>query len=391
MEEIVGSIYCNNSELFGTRLMKNMFRTIKAENHDLGVVMKEKKIGNLYGFSGGNYAGNVYEKNNLCPTINTCQGGGKQPMIIDKPKQLGFMDNGTGKHQSNTVYDEKGICPNITTIDGGETQQIKIATADAIRMVRTEDGKKLRKQYENHEIQHGFNEFREPEFRKDGCSNTLTSVRKDNMVCVAMRGRNLENPSDRTPGVHTEQRLEVNQNGTSNTLTSVQKDNLVMETVKIKQATKDGYIECEVGGVADLSYPNSKTRRGRVHDRGRICPTLTAQNQDICKIGQISSDKSQYGTVISDDGLSSTLQAGTHGYANNCIATQYRIRKLTPRECWRLMDFSDSDFEKAQEVNSNTQLYKQAGNSIVKNVLVAIFGQMIDGKEKIYAERVYEG
>ncbi len=307
MEEILGSIYCNNSEKFGTKLMKDVFKTLKAEKHDLGVAMKEKKIGNLYGFSGGNYAGNVYEKNNLCPTINTCQGGGKQPMIIDNPKQLGFMDSGTGKHQSNTVYDEKGICPNITTIEGGGTQQIKIATADAIR--------------------------------------------KDNT-------------------------------------TNVQKDNLLMETVKIKQATKQGYIECEVGGVADLSYPNSKTRRGRVQDRGNICPTLTAQNQDICKIGQISSDKSQYGTVISDDGLSSTLQAGTHGYANNCIATQYRIRKLTPRECWRLMNFKDSDFEKAQEVNSNTQLYKQAGNSIVKNVLVAIFGQMIDGKENVYKEVV---
>ena len=390
-------------------------------------------------------ANRIYDKNGLSPTINTCGGGGLQPKVIDKPKQLGFMDNGTGKHQSNTVYDEKGICPNITTIEGGGTQQIKIATADAIRMVRTEEGKKLRKQYENHEIQHGFNEFREPGFRKDGCSNTLTSVQKDNMVCVAMRGRNPKNPSDRTPGVHTEQRLEVNQNGTSNTLTSVQKDNLVLEevsinedknipcklnkmptgvlsnmdmarvcdirtptsstitaryhkgigahkdnmvmdVVRINQATKQGYIECEVGGVADLSYPDSKTRGGRVQDRGNVCPTLTAQNQDICKIGQISSDRSQYGTVISDDGLSSTLQAGTHGYANDCIATQYRIRKLTPRECWRLMDFKDSDFEKAQEVNSNTQLYKQAGNSIVKNVLVAIFGQMIDEKERIYAE-----
>lgn len=333
-------------------------------------------------------ANRVYDKNGLSPTINTCGGGGLQPKVIDKPKQLGFMDSGTGKHQSNTVYDEKGIFPNITTIEGGGTQQIKIATADVIRMVRTEEGKKFRKQYENHEIKHGFNEFRAPTFRKDGCSNTLTSVQKDNMVCVAMRGRNPENPSDRTVGVHTEQRLEVNQNGTSNTLTSVQKDNLVVETVKIKQATKEGYIECEIGGVADLSYPDSKTRRGRVQDRGNICPTLTAQNQDICKIGQISSEKSQYGTVISDDGLSSTLQAGTHGYANNCIATQYRIRKLTPRECWRLMDFKDSDFEKAQEVNSNTQLYKQAGNSIVKNVLVAIFGQMIDGKENVYKEVV---
>lgn len=66
---------------------------------------------------------------------------------------------------------------------------------------------------------------------------------------------------------------------------------------------------------------------------------------------------------------------------------KYRIRKLTPRECWRLMDFSDEDFDKAAGVNSNSQLYKQAGNSIVKNVLVAIFGQMIPGKEDMYKKR----
>ena len=268
-----------------------------------------------------------------------------------------------------------------------------IVEANSIRMVRTEEGKALRKQYENHEIHHGFNEHREPELRKDGVTNTLSTVQKDNYICVAMRGRNPTNPSDRTPGIELEQTLEVNQNGTTNCLTSVQKDNLVMEKVKIKQATKQGYIECEVGGVADFSYPDSETRRGRVQDNGNTCPTLTAESQDICRIeqvGQISSDNSQYGTVIGENGLCSTLQAGTHGYANSCIATQYRIRKLTPRECWRLMDFSDEDFEKAEEVNSNTQLYKQAGNSIVKNVLIAIFGQMISGKGMCYLRKECE-
>ena len=293
-----------------------------------------------------------------------------------------------------------------------------IVEANSIRMVRTEEVKALRKQYENHEIHHGFNEYREPELRKDGVTNTLSTVQKDNYICVAMRGRNPENPSDRTPGIELEQTLEVNQNGTTNCLTSVQKDNLVLENViaideqnlsirtetvgtlttdgsspkhnnrvMIKQATKQGYIECEVGGVADFSYPDSETRRWRVQDNGNTCPTLTAESQDICRIeqvGQISSDNSQYGTVIGENGLCSTLQAGTHGYANSCIATQYRIRKLTPRECWRLMDFSDEDFEKAEGVNSNTQLYKQAGNSIVKNVLIAIFGQMIPGKGMCY-------
>lgn len=54
-----------------------------------------------------------------------------------------------------------------------------------------------------------------------------------------------------------------------------------------------------------------------------------------------------------------------------------RIRKLTPRETWRLMGFYDEDFDKAQAVNSNTQLYKQAGNSIVVPVLEAIFREML--------------
>ncbi|MBR2408947.1 MAG: DNA cytosine methyltransferase [Lachnospiraceae bacterium] len=108
----------------------------------------------------------------------------------------------------------------------------------------------------------------------------------------------------------------------------------------------------------------------------------------IEKVGQISNEGSQCGTVVSDDGLSPNLVAGTHGYANHHVLTRYRIRKLTPLECWKLMDFSDQDFHKAEAVNSNTQLYKQAGNSIVRNVLVAIFGQMLPGKEDEYKKGV---
>ena len=118
-------------------------------------------------------------------------------------------------------------------------------------------------------------------------------------------------------------------------------------TIKIRQATKQGYVECRVGGVADLSYPTSKTRRGRVQSMGNISPTLQAGENDLCKV------------------------------------TEYRIRKLTPKECWRLMGFSDEDFEKAEKVNSNTQLYKQAGNSIVVDVLVEIFRNLFIETENI--------
>lgn len=81
------------------------------------------------------------------------------------------------------------------------------------------------------------------------------------------------------------------------------------------------------------------------------------------------------------------LQARKDGICNTITTVQkdnllleyitiYRVRKLTPKECWRLMGFSDDDYEKASERNSKTQLYKQAGNSIVKQVLMAIFSQL---------------
>ena len=55
-----------------------------------------------------------------------------------------------------------------------------------------------------------------------------------------------------------------------------------------------------------------------------------------------------------------------------------RIRKLTPKECWRLMGFDDTDFEKAEAVNSNSQLYKQAGNSIVVDVIEKIYEKLFE-------------
>ena len=125
--------------------------------------------------------------------------------------------------------------------------------------------------------------------------------------------------------------------------------------VHVKQATAQGSTPCRIGGVADLNYPDSRTRRGRVIENGEVCPTLTTEN-----IPSVLED-----WMWEIDGQKYLI----------------RIRKLTPRECWRLMDFSDEDFEKAQAVNSNTQLYKQAGNSIVKNVLCEVFRQLIESEE----------
>lgn len=92
----------------------------------------------------------------------------------------------------------------------------------------------------------------------------------------------------------------------------------------------------------------------------------------IQKIGRINS--SQDGVVVSTDGLAPTHTAG-HGNTPK-IVDNLSVRKLTPLECWRLMGFDDEDFYKAEKVNSNSQLYKQAGNSIVVNVLEKIYEQL---------------
>lgn len=197
---------------------------------------------------------------------------------------------------------------------------------------------------------------------------------------VAMRGRNPDNPSDRTVGGPTEQRLEPNTQDMSNCLTSVQKDNLVMESQVLTPK------RTEYGKQIRKAYESKQIQESR-HNMTELDPrqdnisnTMTTVQKDnlllennIQKVGQISSDGSQRGTVISDNGISASLVAGTHGYANSHIATKYRIRKLTPRECGRLMGVSDEDISKMAAVNSITQLYKQFGNSIVVDVMCAMF------------------
>lgn len=137
---------------------------------------------------------------------------------------------------------------------------------------------------------------------------------------------------------------------------------------------------------------------GNVYDKDHLSPTLNTM-QGGCKqpmmierdvinpLKGISENGWHFEQNVYDaNGLVRSLKSESGSGNIPKAIVQYRIRKLTPKECWRLMDFSDEDFEKAAEVNSNTQLYKQAGNSIVANVLVAILGQLLPGKENVYKE-----
>ena len=169
-------------------------------------------------------------------------------------------------------------------------------------------------------------------YSTDGCSPTLNTCGGGSHEPKIVQLGNV-NPSGNGMNGNV-----YDNDGISPTVTTNKGEGL---KVAIKQATKKGYVECEIGGVADLSYPDSKTRRGRVQEDGKICPTLTATETGVCR-----------------------------------IESDIRIRKLTPKECWRLMGFDDKSFKAAEQVNSNSQLYKQAGNSIVVDVLYYIFVEL---------------
>ena len=160
--------------------------------------------------------------------------------------------------------------------------------------------------------------------------------------------------------------------------------------IKIKNATKKGYLEATDGDGIDLSQPNSTTRRGRVQKEKRQTITtqnnlgvcLKTQNKRIIKLVKNTNldCNEKYLDIYNQkaiNNISGTLKSGMDNQQGNIIYDTLRIRKLTPKECWRLMGFDDEDYEKASKVCSNTQLYKQAGNSIVVNVLEEIIKQLL--------------
>ena len=159
-------------------------------------------------------------------------------------------------------------------------------------------------------------------------------------------------------------------------------------------------------------HPSGNGMNGEVYQADGLAPTLTTnkgegqkiaiKSNTIKQFGVLQPNFNQCGVVYETDGIAPTIRAYQggglepkiiqrgHGYnqggehdiaptltsnsyqENNHLSDGYRIRKLTPRECWRLQGFPDWTFDKAQKVNSNSQLYKQAGNSVTVNVIATI-------------------
>ena len=173
---------------------------------------------------------------------------------------------------------------------------------------------------------------------------------------------------------------------------------ILIEGLPIREATKQGYALATDGDSVNLQFPDSKTRRGRVGNQ--IANTLQAgeTNQGVVEeYRMLRKVRNEHGKAIRKqyeagevderignmydmrprkDEISNTISTVQK---DNYVVSKppFRIRKLTPLETFRLQGFPDDLFYKAQEVNSNSQLYKQAGNSVTVNVIETIARRLV--------------
>jgi DNA (cytosine-5-)-methyltransferase len=226
--------------------------------------------------------------------------------------------NGTSQGTGSIVYDSNGLVGTLCARDYKEPKQIAIPVLTPDRANKRQNGRR-------------FKTDGEPMF-------TLTAQDRHGVV-VENKVKQVGNLIDTESfGGNPHRGRVYDISGISPCLNCVGGGGLEPK-IRVKEATSQGYAEAEIGDSVNLSHPNSKTRRGRVGKQ--IANTLlTGESQGV-------------------------------------VEPDFRIRKLTPRECWRLQGFPDWAFDKAQEVNSNSQLYKQAGNSVTVNVIEVIAKELL--------------
>jgi len=216
--------------------------------------------------------------------------------------------NGTSQGTGSVVYDSNGLIGTLCARDYKEPKQVAIPVLTPDRAEKRQNGRR-------------FKTDGEPMF-------TLTAQDRHGVVV----GNEIKKFGTIQPNFN-QSGVVYETDGIAPTIRAYQGGGLEPK-IRVKEATSQGYAEAEIGDSVNLSHPNSKTRRGRVGKQ--IANTLlTGESQGV-------------------------------------VEPDFRIRKLTPREYWRLQGFPDWAFDKAQEVNSNSQLYKQAGNSVTVNVIAAI-------------------
>ena len=209
--------------------------------------------------------------------------------------------------------------------------------------------------------------------------------------CMNGLSRKNKNSSFDRNAIFTKSIQNANFKGIANTITTVAGQSASDNFIIIPEKTKKGYTEAQDGDGVYINRPEQK--RGFVQ-KGMIQTIKTSPDIGVVVkneikpklIGGIGEKNSNGGTqwyqqnrIYDSESIAmahpANLPGGSYKYQVN--TPPLRIRKLTPKECWRLMGFNDEEYEKASKFNSTTQLYKQAGNSIVVNVLMEIFKNLL--------------
>lgn len=197
-------------------------------------------------------------------------------------------------------------------------------------------------------------------------------------LIVAMRGRNPDNPSERgKSNGRYRQRLEPNGGGISNTLTSVQKDNLLLEYVAqpIKRVrTEEERIRRHLHGDQGARFSSRQMVAGDNGIMGTV--TTVVEKDNLIMEGLILKKERTSNTRPKGKGWEYVqFEDGRRGWV--------RLRKLTPRECFRLQGVREEDIDKMLNAGiSDSQLYKLAGNSICVDVMVHLFRNLYFPQEQ---------
>lgn len=331
--------------------------------------------------------GRVYDKDGIAPALTTMEGGNREPMVIDEIKVVGnYMPS---NHDASRVVDVDGIAPTVKenhgtvtaiaepfvvasrgrnpdnpsdrTVGAPTEQRLEpnfsgttncltsvqkdnyVCEPQVLRAERTEYGKAIRKQYEAGEIDEKISNMREMKPRTDGVSNTITTLLKDNYVAepIVEKVAIVEDqfPGSRDARIYKEYSPTLRQN---------------CNGLKVANGEEEAEINPKlVGGIGEKNFGKQYRQGNRVYDSDEIAMALNAQ-----PVGN----------------------AGGYSYLYAVEEEQpkirWRIRKLTPKETTRLMNFTDKDYEAMAKYVSNSAIYKANGNSIVVACLIAIFSSL---------------
>ena len=312
------------------------------------------RIGNIYDekFDTG-YAGNVWDKDGISPTLQTAQGGNRMPLVIEEEEP--FIVASRGRNPENPsdrttgAPTEQRLEPNFSGTTNCLTSVAKdnyVCEPQVLRAERTEYGKAIRKQYEAGEIDEKIGNMREMKPRTDGVSNTITTLLKDNYVVepITCENEKVAIVEDQFPGsrdarIYKEYSPTLRQN---------------CGGLQVANGEEETEINPKlVGGIGEKNFGKQYRQGNRVYDSNEIAMALNAQ-------------------PVGNTGGYSYLYAVEEEQPK----IRWRIRKLTPKECWRLMGFTDQDHDRAAKYTSVSARYKQAGNSICTCCLISIFSSL---------------